>query len=140
LSGELVESMVRRARKFLQLAGEAMGSGDYDVAVFLLEQAAQLRIKALLLRVFGGYPRTHSIRELLGLLATKLEEAGLSGEAESVRVFAAKHRGLLWVLEDAYTLARYGLRTYERGEAENLRRLVQKLWELLEAVESRVAG
>lgn len=140
MSGELVEKMNRRARTFLQIADELIRSRDYDVAVFALEQAVQLRIKALLLRLFGEYQRTHGVRELLGMLSARLEEAGFSELAERVRMFVADNRGYLWVLEEAYTMARYGARSYGEVEAKNLREIVLKLWELLEEVEKSVVS
>jgi len=42
----------------------------YDVACFEAEQAAQLFLKAYILKFSGLVPRTHSIRILLGHLAS----------------------------------------------------------------------
>lgn len=55
-----------------------------------------------------------------------------------MRRFAADNRGLLWLLEEAYTMARYGRRRYTRTEAIELDKLVDALWQILEWVESRV--
>ena len=112
MSGERAALMKRRARTFLEMAKLLVERGEYDVAAFALEQAAQLRIKSLLLRLFGEAPRIHSVRELLGVLSARLEEAGFPGLAEEVRRYAADNRGLLWLLEDAYTTVRYGVRKY----------------------------
>jgi HEPN domain-containing protein len=48
-----VEILVKRSKSFYNYALEALGRGDFDLALFLLDQAAQLRIKALLLRLLG---------------------------------------------------------------------------------------
>ena len=140
MSGELANLLVERARSFRRMARLALQEGDYDIAVFAFEQAAQLRVKACMLRLFGEIPRVHRLRELLGLLAARLEEASLRDIAERVRSFAAEHRGLLWLLEEAYTLARYGGRRYTQSEALDSERLVEKLWRLLEEVEGVAAG
>ena len=140
MSGELVELLLRRAKAFLEISETLITESNFDIAVFSLEQAAQLRIKAVMLRLFGDYPRIHGLRELLGLLAARLSEAGFTDLAREVRDFAADNRGLLWVLEEAYTLARYGYRSYTGKEAEELRGLVQSLWSLLDRVETGVLG
>ncbi len=62
--------------------------------------------------LFGGAPKIHGIRELLGLLAALLEEA--------------------------HTLARYGARSYTASEARSLEAIVSSLLALLGEVEERV--
>lgn len=49
-------------------------------------------------------------------------------------------RSGLRVLEEAYTAARYLLRTYERGDAAEVAELADKLLTLLEKVEEYVFG
>ena len=63
------EVLLRRARWFLEEAEEALGRGRFDLACFLAEQAAQLRLEAALLKLLGNYPRLHQLRPLLGVLA-----------------------------------------------------------------------
>lgn len=60
------ETLTRRAAAFWRHALEALDRGEYDLACFLAEQAVQLKIKALLVRVAGYTPRGHGLRELLG--------------------------------------------------------------------------
>ena len=48
-----MEILVKRSKSFYNYALEALSRGDFDLALFLLEQAAQLRVKALLLRLLG---------------------------------------------------------------------------------------
>jgi len=136
LSGEHVNALVERSRLFIEIADTLLGQGrGYDVAAFSLEQAAQLRLKAALARLFGDWPRIHGIRQLIARPSALLEEAGLREPAERLRRFAADNRGLLWLLEEAYMLARYGDRAYTRAEVESLRALVEQLVRLIEEVE-----
>ena len=51
-----MEILVKRSKSFYNYALEALSRGDFDLALFLLKQAAQLRVKALLLRLLGFTP------------------------------------------------------------------------------------
>ena len=73
MSGERVNVIKDRAYAFLNLAKELINR-RLDISSFNIHQACQLRIKASLLRFTGEIPRVHSIRELLGILAKKLED------------------------------------------------------------------
>ncbi len=99
--------MLRAARYHLRL-------GDYDLAAFMAEQAAQLFIKYRILELTGEIPRSHTIRELLGILGSIV-----SNEKE-VREFIRKKRSLIIRLEDAYIASRYLFRKYEKEESEEL--------------------
>jgi HEPN domain-containing protein len=63
-SMSLIEVMQKPSRKFYEYALRALES--YDMVMFMCEQAAQLRLKALLLRILGFTPRSHQLREFLG--------------------------------------------------------------------------
>lgn len=138
MSWERVELLKERSRLFLDLARELLDRGLYDLAAFAAEQAAQLRIKASLLRLTGEYPRIHYVRELLGVLAYRLEEAGYLSAAKSIREFVGDRRGDLIELEEAYIGARYGLQRYIKGRVAAMIRVVEDLFKLLERVESSV--
>jgi len=127
--------LVRRARVFLSVAQELLERSEYDLAVFNAEQAVQLRLKALLYRLWGIIPRSHSIRWLLGLLRDSLLRAGLGEAAEKVDEFVRSNRSLLAALEDAYTLTKYGHLEYDYELASRLLALSENLWRLLEEVE-----
>ena len=118
MSGELASVLWRRAMVFLEEAEALLEKGHYDVALVMAEQAAQLAIKAVYATLLGYAPRGHSLRRLLGYLASVLEEAGRADEAERLRGFAAENRENLVLLEDAYGQGRYGLPGYTRAEAE----------------------
>ena len=135
VSGEYVQLLKRRAMDFLD---EARDARNPDLAVFFAEQAMQLFIKAILYELFGERVRGHGLRELLGLLARLLEDAGYRSEADKIRVFVAEHRGLLIEAEEAYTLARYGEVGYRESDARRIIELAEELIRVLEEVANRV--
>lgn len=110
MSGEHVARLRRRALAFLE---EAEETSDPDLAMFFLEQAAQLYIKSVYYELFGAPLRGHGLRELLGVLARSLRAAGYEEEAELLVLFAADERSVLAELEYAYTAARYGDTEYD---------------------------
>jgi len=108
-----VEILKRRSLEFLEESRIALKRGSYDVACFLAEQSLQLYLKHSLLKTVGDYPRTHSIRRLLGdlnkvLKSRKLEE------------FIRANRARLSALEDAYLMARYFIKEYSKEDAEDM--------------------
>ncbi len=125
---EEYETLMRRSRMFLEEAREAYQKERYDLAVFLAEQGLQLYLKAQLLRVAGDYPRTHSVRQLLSLLAR-----ALGGEAvEVVSEFSRRMRPRLSELEDVYIAARYTTRVYTREDAKDILETVEEVMRLVE--------
>lgn len=131
MSGEYVGLLKRRASSFL---GEARKIRDPDLAVFLTEQAIQLYVKAVLYELFGERVRGHALRELLGLVARLLDDAGYSGEAGRIRGFVADNGSLLIEAEEAYMMSRYGERSYTLRDTERLIDLAERLIKLLEEV------
>ncbi|MEM0093483.1 MAG: HEPN domain-containing protein [Thermofilum sp.] len=108
-----VELLRRRARSFLARALESFNAGDYDLAVFLAEQAVQLHLKAMLLEKVGDYPKVHSIMALASIL-------GRLPECRELVSFLEENRVKVGLLEDAYIASRYLAREYSREEAEIL--------------------
>jgi HEPN domain-containing protein len=133
-----VEILVKRSKSFYNYALEALSRGDFDLALFLLEQAAQLRVKALLLRLLGFTPRGHRIRELLGALAKYLESLNREELAKLVSEFIDVWRSELRVVEEAYTGSRYLLRIYDKSDVEKALKAVEELFKVIEAVENSV--
>ena len=113
-------------------AGGLLSEGEYDVALVLAEQAAQLGIKVAYARLPGRAPRGHELRRLIAYLASVLEEAGRREEANRLRGFVAANREELVLLEDAYTQGHYGVTGYTRGEAEKGVSVAAQLLALLE--------
>ena len=135
-----VELLRRRARRFLSYAEEALGLGDYDLACFYADQAAQLAVKACLLRLTGHMPRIHGLRELLGAMSRHLSGLGREDLAGRVSAFAREHRAGLSRLEEAYVAGRYLAREFEREEAEECVRLARELLALVEELEGAAFG
>ena len=131
MSGELAEALWRRATVYLREAKHLYSEGQYDVALVMAEQAAQLGIKAVYARLLGAVPRGHSLRRLLGYLASVLEEASKQEEAMLLRDFVASNRDSLVLLEDAYIQGRYDVPGYTRSEAEKGISTAAQLLELL---------
>jgi len=140
LSGERVNAMKERAGVFLELASELADRGRLDIASFSVQQACQLRVKASLLRLTGEMPRIHSIRELLGILAKRMEEIGHRDEAEKITGFVRESRGVLVDIEAAYTESRYGLAVVTESVVREMLRAADRLFRLLEEVENSVLG
>ena len=140
MSGERVNAMKERAGVFLELASELADRGRLDIASFSVQQACQLRVKASLLRLTGEMPRIHSIRELLGILAKRMEEIGHRDEAEKITGFVRESRGVLVDIEAAYTESRYGLAVATESVVREMLRAADRLFRLLEEVENSVLG
>jgi HEPN domain-containing protein len=106
-----------RAQETLRLSEEALRQEMYDTAAFLAEQAAQLFIKHKILELTGEMPQTHTIRQLIAMLA----ECTGGRWREELTEFAKRSRSLLIrLLEEAYISSRYLFRRYDRDEAEEL--------------------
>jgi len=114
------EYLVERSRRFFETALMQIERGFYDLAAFSLEQSLQLYLRACLLKLGVDYPRTHSVRRLLELVAE------LSGRGE-VRGLLQGFAVELGALEDAYISSRYVGRECTREEVERLRRVVEEV-------------
>ncbi len=140
MSGELAATLWRRARVYLREARRLLEEGDYDISLVNAEQAAQLAVKAVYVELLGYTPRGHGLRRLLGYLARVLEEAGLAEQARVLQSFTAQRRDTLVLLEDAYTLGRYGLPGYTERDAEEGFAAAAELLQLLEELRRRIRG
>jgi len=125
---EEYEILDKRAREFLAEAKEALERGRYDLACFFAEQAAQLYLKAILLKLAGEYPRTYQIRTLLSRLAELLPDE----KRRQIVEFMRSNRARLSELEDVYIMARYSTKSYTREDAEDLVRLVVDIINMVE--------
>ena len=125
IHGYEAEVLRKRALEFLKEAKIAFERGAYDIACFLAEQSLQLYLEHALLKIVGDYPRTHSVRRLLGELIRILG----SRELEE---FVRANRVRLSVLEDSYLMARYFVKEYGREDAEDAIKLVEEVIEVVE--------
>ncbi len=126
-----VELLRRRAYEFFRHAQDALSHREFDLACFFAEQAAQLRAKSPI-------PRTHGLRELLELILKALQDLLKGEKIMYIRESLERERQWLRTLEEAYTIARYGLRTYDPEEARHCVDLAKTLIELLDNIEEKV--
>lgn len=115
--------LVKRSRDFLETAEYQTSKGFYDLAAFSLEQALQLFLKAKVLAEGVDYPRTHSVRALLGMLSELVPE----NEKSTIRGILEDYLLELGMLEDAYITSRYVMREFTRQEVEKLTKAVKEI-------------
>lgn len=127
MAAEESEVLKERAYAFLRNARRLFGEGEYDLAAFCIEQFCQLALKHKLLLKSGTYPRTHSLIRLLRDLDKLTPEKGLEKFIESEIMNLTR-------IEDAYIVARYLPRRYEKKEVELLLKFAEKFKEFLENV------
>ena len=121
------ELIKKRSLEFLKEAEIALNRGSYDIACFLTEQSLQLYLKHTLLKTVDDYPRTQNVRGLLG----ELNQALKSKELE---IFIKAHKTELSALEDAYLMARYFIKEYDKDDASNMIRLVKETIKIINKV------
>ena len=121
------EILRERAYAFLRNAKRLFEEGEYDLVAFNVEQFCQLILKYKLLIKTGTYPRTHSLLRLLREL-DKLEPG------KNVGSFIDSELMFLTRIEDAYIVARYLPRRYERKEVEELLKFAERFREVVENI------
>jgi HEPN domain-containing protein len=124
---EEFESLLEKSRRFFETASIQSGRGFNDLAAFSLEQSLQLYLKAYLLKAGVDYPRTHSVRKLLELLAE-------TTDSNEIRRLVSKYAVELGSLEDAYITSRYMTRQYFQEEVDRLRAVVEEVMQVVERV------
>lgn len=138
MSGEYYALLWRRAERFLVRATRDLGEGDYDGACFNSEEAVQLAVKAVLYRYFGEIPRIHGSRVLLARLRNLLMDAGRDDVASVINGFVMEHRDGLGILEESYTMARYGAITYGEKQARVCVETARRAFEVLRDAERKL--
>ncbi len=106
MQADLIKKMKQRSQGFLRIAKECYTRGEWDLACFQAEQAAQLFLKAIIFEKSGSLPRIHSIRQLLSILS------------EITKITTKFDRLSLIALEDAYFKTRYLDTVYEKADAD----------------------
>lgn len=117
MSYEEVELIRRRAEAFLRNAGGLINEGEWDLAVFNLEQYCQLILKYKLLVKKGSYPRTHSLKSLIRILGDDNPELLKLIQDEGKLHYIAR-------LEEAYIVSRYLPYVFEEREVKDIYRFV----------------
>ena len=121
---ENIRILLKRAESFIKDALENLKRGDYDLAMFHVEQACQLIIKAKLLDLTGYFERTHSLRRLLKDLSTIFKQ-------EELEKFIDENWTILRNLEYAYIASRYLPEEFKKDEVDMALRFYKKLKNLL---------
>ena len=126
---DYVNVLLKKSAMFLNSAKGNITRKLYDVACFEADQAAELFLKAHILKFTGTIPRTHSIRTLLGHLTTvpKIDK-------KTINKFASERRSDLIMLEDAYLRSRYFGEEYNKQDAQKCVEIAEKVIELVRRV------
>ena len=119
---EEIKMYLERAEKFKKNAQFNFENGDYDLAMFHIEQACQLMIKAKLLDLKGYFERTHSLRKLLSEVIDVVE---------GVEEFLNKYKVVLRNLERAYITSRYYFEEFFKEEVEEAFKALEELRKIL---------
>lgn len=127
MSAEEIEVLRQRADSFLSNAKRLFKEGDFDLAAFNVQQFCQLTLKHKLLAKTGAYPRAHSLVRLLRDLDAASAGKGLLSFIDSEILFLTK-------VDDAYIVARYLPRRYERKEVDQLLAFAERFREMVERV------
>jgi len=121
---EEIELYIRRAEKFERDARFDFEHGDNDLAMFHIEQAFQLMIKAKLLDLKGYFERTHSLRKLLRDLAEVYKK-------KEIMSYIDRYKVVLRNLERAYITSRYYFEEFFNEEVEEAFKALKELKRLL---------
>ena len=128
------EVFKERAKEFVLNAKNSAKRKRYDVAIFNLEQSAQLSIKYLLGKRLGDFPKTHSLIFLL-------EELGKAYDKEKiVKMFIEENFFDLEFLESAYINSRYLAYYYNKEHWSNSLKFYNKLKNFLRKITNENIG
>ena len=116
-------SLLRKSSDFLETAEYQTGRGFYDLAIFSLEQALQLFLKAKMMVEGSDYPRIHGVRTLLEMLSRLVPK----DDKTIVQGILNKYSLELGMLEDAYITSRYMMREFTKQEAQKLTKAVKEI-------------
>ena len=125
---EEFEIFKKRAREFVLNAKNSAKRKRYDIAIFNLEQSAQLLIKYLLGKKLGDFPKTHS-------LVLLLEELGKAYNAEKMtKLFINKNFFDFEFLESSYINSRYLAYYYNKEHWSKLLKFYNTLKDFLQKI------
>lgn len=122
----MAEPWLSKARRFREYAKEDLARGRFDSAAFFAQQAIELLLKGILIKLTGSRPITHSISELLNYLGKVL---GRNITGDVVRCAES--------LEQHYVQARYPdarINDYRKWEAEEAVRCMDEVWDYVQQV------
>ena len=122
---EEIETLKERASKFERDAKYDYDHSDFDLAMFHIEQAFQLNLKAKLLDLEGYFDKTHNLRKLLDRLIQ------INFKSEELKSFVKKNKYVLRNLERAYVTSRYFYDEFFQEEVTESFRALDELKRLL---------
>lgn len=133
MSFDYAELLFKRAKMFFESSESSFSSERLDVAVVEAEIAAQLALKALVVKLGFEPPRTRSVRQLFSFI---IDNRLLpSSELEEIKNFTKFDREKLILIERARAIGQYGGSLVDRDEAEiiincakEVIALVEKYW------------
>ncbi|MBB5254767.1 HEPN domain-containing protein [Sulfurisphaera ohwakuensis] len=125
MSVDLYEILKERSKYFYKESMNDSKNKRYDIALFHLEQALQLGLKAYLLKNKGDFPRTHSLRDLIDLT-----------DNECLKRVIQRKWYIISLLTDAYVGSRYLLRNYTEKEYKASKKFVEEALKCLNIIES----
>ena len=117
-----------RSEEFLDSAGYQFDKGYFTVAAFSFHQSLELFLKSILLIHGVEYPRTHSLKSLIEIIANATEEKCSVTARELLNTYIME----LALLEDAYITSRYFSREYSREEIIRLQRVAKEVVSAIE--------
>lgn len=123
---EMWSGWLEKAERFRRYAREDLKRGRFDSASFYAQQAAELMLKALLIKLTGARPLTHSTSELLTMLSK-----ALGRELTDSAVRCAEE------LEQHYVQARYPdarVSEYRQWEAERAVECMEEVWSYVQGL------
>ncbi|RJX15575.1 HEPN domain-containing protein [Candidatus Bathyarchaeota archaeon] len=120
MSKSEVESLRKRSREYMETYQFHLSKNMYALAMFDLEQALQLYVKAKLLEEGVLYPKTHNVRRLLELLAEIRNDGTLK---KMIKDYAVE----LKLLEEAYIASRYVATEFKKDEVLKVEKVVNKV-------------
>jgi HEPN domain-containing protein len=124
LSFEEAELFRRRANAFFHNARRLIEEGEWDLAMFNLEQYCQLILKYKHLVKRGAYHGTHSLRLLIRVLGEDFSELLELVQDEKKLHYIAR-------LEEAYIVSRYLPYSFEEREVRDIYRFVEEVFKPL---------
>jgi HEPN domain-containing protein len=101
-AAEAFQTGIAKARSFYEGACFYWAKGNNPMASFMLHQATELCLRALIIAFTGQVVRTHVLAELKNHIARFAPEV-----ASCFCVIAVKHQRIFLLLESAYSSARY---------------------------------
>jgi len=119
------EILKERADEFVKLAEYAYKRKRYDLAMFNLEQAAQLYLKYKIWQKLGDFEKTHSITKLLK------DFGRVYKKSKAVNKLIKENRKLINDLEIAYIESRYLPAQFFKEDVDKTFEFLNKLKKLI---------